>query len=176
MADDNGTPTPDPLSEAFQAAIRDPDLGPDILAALKKKNPNLNLPSVDLRNQIKAVQEAADKRVNEVNARFEKSEAERHIERERNTLKSKGLTDEEIKTVEERMTKGELSPNYEHAGRHFLLEKQAATPTPPIANRGQPRPKTFVVPEDSMKTQQGMTQWSRDEAYKFLDEKATARR
>lgn len=110
--------------------LADPEIGPVIKRALKKKDPRVNFPELDLHDAIEAKTTAADKKIDDFLEAQRTKENKTYWEGQRKAAKEKySLDDEDTKKIEAYMIESHVG-NYDAAARIYALDKSAtAEPT-----------------------------------------------
>ena len=140
------------------------------LGLMKAADPTMNIPEVDIPNQVGAALQEGLKRLEKVENRMSQREIEGEIMKRRNAIVSSGLVSEaEVPEVEKLMLEKGIS-THETAAQFFASQKKSAAPTP--GTFGQP-----LIPKPDMKAMGGnITQWARSEAGSAIADLIKARR
>jgi hypothetical protein len=146
--------TVDQLREAaaqFQAShnvltalTRDPATREVMQRAIKKMNPEVSIPELDARDQVRTELENTNKKLTTLENQIQERDIRDRITRQREAVKTKYQLDEaQLLEVEKLMVDNDNPiPTYDAAARVFLASRTSATPTP-----ASYVPPTYQMPE-----------------------------
>lgn len=158
------------LIELAKGLANDPKTRKDFLKLVKAKHPEQVIPELDNETAMLAY---AKPLVDKLTA-MEKRELERSvndkISARRAELREQGYTADDVKAIEEMMVK-ESIPSHATAANYYKLQKQAAQPTPSMANLTTKLP----VDKKTIKEAGGVKNWARNEAQKAFDDLRSGR-
>ena len=142
-----------------------PDTRKEILRLTKKVKPGLVIPELDIEEHTQSAVSAANKRVEDIEAKMREKEALADLESRRMKLIKKGLIQDEseIEQVEKIMLDKGIT-NHESAAEYWQWMKQSAVPTPTGYN------PSAVSKFDLGKYYKNPVMAARDEAAKALNE------
>ena len=122
--------TRDELAQLAQGLANNPKTRKGFLGLIKEASPQTPIPEIDEVRAVNAEIEKRDKKIADLESKFENHVFGQQLAQTKNTVRDKyGLSDEEMKKLEERMGKKELPADYEWAARLHKQETEAATPT-----------------------------------------------
>lgn len=158
--------TRDQLAELALSIAGNPKTRKDFLGVIKKAAPDTPIPELDTS----AAVEAAIAKEREERAKFEQQQNDRWLqkdlsERKQGVMSKYGLTDEQMKAMEERMGKKELPHDYEWAARLYTQEIEPVGAT----NYGTGGHGLYEMPsaDGLMENEQ---HWSLKTAHQLVDE------
>jgi len=135
------------------------------LKLTKEAMPNTPIPEIDVDNQIEervaAVRKESDERLKKIE---DDRLQERLMAQRQSVMREHGLDEAQMKTMEERITKGELPADYKWAGKLFKQEIEPVGSTSYSADYG---PLAMPSAEGLMENE---ARWSNMEAHKIVDE------
>ena len=142
-----------------------PETRKEILRLTKKVKPGLVIPELDIEEHTHSAVSAANKRVEELEAKMREKEALEDLQKRRMSLIKKGLIQDEseIEQVEKIMLDKGIT-NHESAAEYWDWMKQSAVPTPTGYN------PSAVAKFDLGKYYKNPVMAARDEASKALNE------
>ena len=142
-----------------------PETRKEILRLTKKVKPGLVIPELDIEEHTHTAVSAANKRVEDLEARIREKEAVEDLNKRRMNLIKKGLIQDEseIEHVEKIMLDKGIT-NHESAAEYWDWMKQSAVPTPTGYN------PSAVAKFDLGKYYKNPVMAARDEASKALNE------
>ena len=142
-----------------------PETRKEILRLTKKVKPGLVIPELDIEEHTHTAVSAANKRVEELEAKMREKEALEDLQKRRMSLIKKGLIQDEseIEQVEKIMLDKGIT-NHESAAEYWDWMKQSAVPTPTGYN------PSAVAKFDLGKYYKNPVMAARDEASKALNE------
>lgn len=154
--------TPERLSflEMAEGLVNDPETRGAYFALMKKKNPGIAIPEVDVRTQMEALV-AQEREKREKLEQDIKDERTRNQVREAraNALKTTGLTDADMPEIEKVMTEQGIL-NHETAARYVKQSRELAAGS---TRDVPPAPPAMPNPRDEAKEKFGgdLKAWSR---------------
>ena len=142
-----------------------PETRKEILRLTKKVKPDLVIPELEIEQSTNSAVSAANKRVEDLEAKMREKEAVADLEARRMKLIKKGLIQDEseIEQVEKIMLDKGIT-NHESAAEYWNWMKQSAVPTPTGYN------PSAVAKFDLGKYYKNPVMAARDEASKALNE------
>ena len=142
-----------------------PETRKEILRLTKKVKPGLVIPELDIEEHTHTAVSAANRRVEELEAKMREKEALEDLQKRRMNLIKKGLIQDEsdIEHVEKIMLDKGIT-NHESAAEYWDWMKQSAVPTPTGYN------PSAVAKFDLGKYYKNPVMAARDEASKALNE------
>ena len=142
-----------------------PETRKEILRLTKKVKPGLVIPELDIEEHTHTAVSAANRRVEELEAKMREKEALEDLQKRRMSLIKKGLIQDEseIEQVEKIMLDKGIT-NHESAAEYWDWMKQSAVPTPTGYN------PSAVAKFDLGKYYKNPVLAARDEASKALNE------
>jgi hypothetical protein len=142
-----------------------PETRKEILRLTKKVKPGLVIPELDIEEHTHTAVSAANRRVEELEAKMREKEALEDLQKRRMSLIKKGLIQDEseIEQVEKIMLDKGIT-NHESAAEYWDWMKQSAVPTPTGYN------PSAVAKFDLGKYYKNPVMAARDEASKALNE------
>ena len=142
-----------------------PDTRKEILRLTRRVKPGLVIPELDIEEHTHSAVSAANKRVEDIEAKMREKEALADLESRRMRLIKKGLIQDEseIEQVEKIMLDKGIT-NHESAAEYWQWMKQSAVPTPTGYN------PSAVSKFDLGKYYKNPVMAARDEAAKALNE------
>ena len=142
-----------------------PETRKEILRLTKKVKPDLVIPELEIEQSTNSAVSAANKRVEDLEAKMREKEAIADLEARRMKLIKKGLIQDEseIEQVEKIMLDKGIT-NHESAAEYWQWMKQSAVPTPTGYN------PSAVAKFDLGKYYKNPVMAARDEASKALNE------
>jgi hypothetical protein len=142
-----------------------PETRKEILRLTKKVKPGLVIPELDIEEHTHTAVSAANRRVEELEAKMREKEALEDLQKRRMSLIKKGLIQDEseIEQVEKIMLDKGIT-NHEAAAEYWDWMKQSAVPTPTGYN------PSAVAKFDLGKYYKNPVMAARDEASKALNE------
>jgi hypothetical protein len=142
-----------------------PETRKEILRLTKKVKPGLVIPELDIEDHTHNAVSAANKRVEDLEAKMREKEAVEDLNKRRMSLIKKGLiqNESEIEQVEKIMLDKGIT-NHESAAEYWDWMKQSAVPTPTGYN------PSAVAKFDLGKYYKNPVMAARDEASKALNE------
>jgi hypothetical protein len=142
-----------------------PETRKEILRLTKKVKPGLVIPELDIEDHTHNAVSAANKRVEDLEAKMREKEAVEDLNKRRMSLIKKGLIQDEseIEQVEKIMLDKGIT-NHESAAEYWDWMKQSAVPTPTGYN------PSAVAKFDLGKYYKNPVMAARDEASKALNE------
>jgi hypothetical protein len=142
-----------------------PETRKEILRLTKKVKPGLVIPELDIEDHTHNAVSAANKRVEDLEAKIREKEAVEDLNKRRMSLIKKGLIQDEseIEQVEKIMLDKGIT-NHESAAEYWDWMKQSAVPTPTGYN------PSAVAKFDLGKYYKNPVMAARDEASKALNE------
>ena len=142
-----------------------PETRKEILRLTKKVKPGLVIPELDIEEHTHTAVSAANRRVEELEAKMREKEALEDLQKRRMSLIKKGLIQDEseIEQVEKIMLDKGFT-NHESAAEYWDWMKQSAVPTPTGYN------PSAVAKFDLGKYYKNPVMAARDEASKALNE------
>ncbi len=172
MSEQNFTDEQAQLLKSTEQLLADPETRGSFFNLLKKKNPNMVIPEVDVPAQFQAAlaqeREAREKLENQI--KEDKTRAE--VEKRRSKLHGKGLTDSDITEVEKLMTeKGIVS--HDTAADFYLQSRRLAEGS---TNEGSVKKPSLPNPMEEAKATHGgnIRAWARDTALKAMQGRKAA--
>jgi hypothetical protein len=138
------------------------------LGLTKQVNPEASIPEIDIPNNLRSALDAPLKQLDALTKKMEEREVKDRIEQQRRDLMSKGITADELPKLEKLMVDKGIG-SHETALQYLRMEERMAEPTPATSG---PRRATFDKPAiPNLKDFGGdMDSWSKNEAYKMIDE------
>jgi hypothetical protein len=168
MAEDNSLESIDPrVLKALRKAWNEyPEERVKIQQAMKKADPTLDIPGLEIAETKAALKAEFDKKADELQGEVRKLRVETANKEAIAELRQQGFTDEDLQSVEKLITEKGF-PDYKLAARHFRLEQQAAMPTP----SRRPPAKADTVPDEVVKGgDSAVSSWARTEFEKGLND------
>jgi hypothetical protein len=156
----------------FNTLMNDPETRSETLALVKKKNPNMSIPELDVKAQVElAVAKEREER-EKTDARLREMEMRERLNAQRDRVKSQyELTDADVLEVEKLMTdKDAPIPHYDAAVKVYQASRAQATPT-----SSQLQVKTFDMPSKDtwgrgVGDKMALDRAFKEEAYKAVNE------
>ncbi len=147
------------LADTLNRLYQNPETRGVVLRATQKVTPGLHVPELELEARANAAFKARDEKIEAQERKIIEMEAERRIERERQSLKDAGYSKDDIAAIEKTMIDKRI-PDYGTASQFFSQERKLAEPTPATANPfGSP---TLSLPADPLKALKQGTKGLRD--------------
>lgn len=147
------------LGQTMHRLLSNPELRKTTLGLLKKADPSVSLPEVELDERFEALQTAANDKI----ASLEEKLAQKELAEQRNkqlaSLRERGLDPAEVEKV---MVDKRIG-DYETAARFMQMERQTATPTPASIT-------PISLPDDAKAIMKNPRQWAVGEASKAISE------
>lgn len=167
--------TTDQLLEVARLQDRlatNPETRADYMRLVKKTNPNLAIPEVDINDRVEArLAQEREERL-KLEQRLMEKEAQERVARKRDEVKSKHrLNDDQLTQVEKLMTDKRI-PDYETAAEFFALSQKAAPPTPSTFQRPSVDMPSSATWGKGLGNKSALDKIARDEAYKAWGELA----
>ena len=121
----------DELAALAKALAENPKTRKEFLKLTKTAHPDLPVPEIEIEEQTNRAISAQEAKIAALEARLREKEAKEELSRRRNTLKEKGLAenDDDIKMIEKIMVEKGIN-NHETAAQYIMQEKQLDRPTP----------------------------------------------
>ncbi len=142
--------SPDDLAQmaaTYHSLLNNPETREVTLRATKRLNPGLSIPEVDLKDQTRGAILETNQRIEAQQQQLLKLEAERRIERERDSLRDQGFSKAQITEIENIMTTEQI-PSYGTAAKYYSNAQRVAEPTP---NTGEAeRGTTWSLPSEQL--------------------------
>lgn len=155
MADSLEDYTPEQIAQmasTYQAILNDPATREIGLRVTKKVNPKLSIPEIDLKDATHGALKERDSKIEALENQMRERDARDRIERERQALRSDGLTQDDVDAIEKIMM-DEHIPSYQTAAKYYKAQRQVSVPTPETY-RGSGA-GSYSLPEDPMKALKG---------------------
>lgn len=132
-------------ANAFKNLTSNPKTRETILRAMKDLNPNLVLPELDAKDQVREEIKAEREERLKLERQMMERDARDNVRERRASIKSKySLTDADVEAVEKMMVDDkEVNWTHDAAARVYLASKTSATPTPAQWTA----PTSFEMPE-----------------------------
>ena len=127
----------DELALLARQLAENPKTRKDFLRLTKQAKPDLPIPELEIEEHTNKALEAAQKRVEALEAKLQERDARSELEKRRDNLRSKGLIndDKDLEEVEKVMLEKGIT-NHESGAEYWQWMKQAAAPTPTGYNPG----------------------------------------
>lgn len=124
------------LSRLMERLTQNPATRKNILREVKKLEPDLPIPELEIEESLRNVTNHAEARVQQLEAKLREKEAMEELNRRRQALVKKGkISDEaEIEEVEKIMLEKGIQ-NHDTAADYYKWMREQATPTPTAFNR-----------------------------------------
>lgn len=159
------------LADTTRELLANPATRAITLRAMKKINPALSTPEIDLEDRAVAEFKKRDEKIAELTQKELERDARERIRDEREKLLASGHSREDIAAIEKLMMDRKI-PDYATAAEFFTQSRKLAEPTPAPFNAG--RPPTIGLPEDPLKAAKagpkGLRDFARNQASAALDE------
>lgn len=155
----------DELAKLAKDMSENPATRREFLRLTKKHSPGTPIPEIDIEDRIAASEAASKKEMDALQKKILEGEVKERIRDNRQKLRDKGFSEEEIAATEKLMVDKHI-PSHEIAGEHYRLTKQAATPTPASLVHVNKMP----VDGKTLKESGGIKKWGQNEAHKAIDE------
>lgn len=153
------------LGQTMHRLLTNPELRKTTLGLLKKADPSVTLPEVELDERLNSISEAQQKRISELEDKLKAKEIADAREKQLNALRDRGLDPAE---VEKTMVDKRIA-DYDTAARFLELERQSAPPTPSSIT-------PIALPEDAKNIVRNPRQWANTEAHKAMSDLLARRR
>jgi len=163
------------MAQVYHDLVNNPATRDLVLRATKKINPSLNVPELELKDQLNALAQQGGARIQGLENKLHEYEIKEKIAERRNELKKEfGLRNSDIDEIEKLMVDKGI-PNHKSAAEFYKMQKESAKPTPSAVHT------PVTLPQDSLAAmskggQSGLNQWARGEAYAALDDIMKGRR
>mgnify|MGYP003703955817 CR=1 FL=1 len=153
----------DELALLARQLAENPKTRKDFLRLTKQAKPDLPIPELEIEEHTNKALEAAQKRVEALEAKLQERDARSELEKRRDNLRSKGLINDEkdLEEVEKVMLEKGIT-NHEAAADYWQWMKQSAAPTPSGYN------PSAINKFDLSKYWKNPTQGARNEAAQAL--------
>jgi hypothetical protein len=127
----------DELAQLARTLAENPETRKDFLRLTKKAKPDLPIPELEIEEVTRTAVSAAEKRVQDLEAKIKERDAMEDLQRRRNALMKKGLiqSESDVEEVEKVMLEKGIT-NHEAAAEYWQWMRQAAAPTPTGYNPG----------------------------------------
>ncbi len=163
--------TRDQLAQLAQGLANNKETRKGFLGLIKKASPQTPIPEIDEVNAVNDEIAKRDAKIAALEKRFEDDVFSRSLAATKNTVRDKyGLSDDDMKKLEERMGKQDLPADYEWAARLHKQEMDVATPT----NFGDLGYHGPLDVERHAKTMEGLMEdtdnWSKRTAHALIDD------
>jgi chromosome segregation ATPase len=124
------------LSRLMERLTQNPATRKNVLREVKKLEPDLPIPELEIEDSLRNVTNHAEARVQQLEARLREKEALEELQRRRQALVKKGkISDEaEIEEVEKIMLEKGIQ-NHDTAAEYYKWMREQAAPTPTAFNR-----------------------------------------
>jgi hypothetical protein len=158
------------LAVTLKTLTDNPKTRAHTLALMKHVDPTLNIPEIDIPNQMNGYLKKGLDRLEALENSIRDKELRSEITSRRNAIVKSGLVNEsEVSEVEKLMLEKGIS-SHETAAEFFASQKKSAAPTP--GHFGQP-----LMPKPDLKAMGGnINQWARSEAGAAMADIIKARR
>jgi hypothetical protein len=157
------------MAQVYHDLVNNPQTREMMLRATKKVNPTLNIPELELKDQVNGLMKMGTERISSLENQLNEYKIRDEVIKRRQELKKEHrFNDDDIEEVEKLMVDRKIA-DHKTAADFFKMQKQQAVPTPHS-------PMTPVsLPQDSLAAmnkggQTGLNQWARGEAMKSLDD------
>lgn len=153
MTDENDTPqiTPERIQflEAAEALANDPEVRGDFFSLMKKQNPKLSIPEVDVRSQMQSALEQEREERAKLEQRVRDNETRDKIRADRaQALKESGLGEGDIDEIEKVMTEQGIA-NHVTAAKFVAQSRQLAGGSTTEAKKNPPPPNPYAEAKEN---------------------------
>ena len=153
------------LAELARSLANDPATRKQFLRLVKQKNPNQPIPEIDLESSMQAFAKPHLDKIQAMEERMLKSEAENNILKKRESLFKKGFSEEDVAAIEKMMIEKQIG-SHDTAAEFFAAQKKVAEPTPTSFASTM----TLPVKGKEVKEAGGIRNWSLQEAFKAAED------
>lgn len=153
------------LGQTMHRLLSNPELRKTTLGLLKKADPSVALPEVELEERFAELSSAQEKKISDLENKLQQKELQAQRERQFAALRDRGLDPAE---VEKTMVEKRIA-DYETAAKFLELERQSAPPTPASIT-------PISLPTDAKSILKNPRQWANAEAHAAITELQARRR
>lgn len=153
------------LGQTMHRLLSNPDLRKTTLGLLKKADPSVSLPEVELDERFEALQNTANEKIASLESKLAQKELAEQRARDLAALRERGLDPTEVEKV---MVDKRIG-DYDTAARFMELERQMATPTPSSVT-------PIALPDDAKAIVKNPRAWATNEASRAISELIAKRR
>lgn len=144
--------TPEQIEEMaslYHGLVTNPETREPTLRSTKKLNPRMSIPELDVRTSVEAALKSRDEKIAEMEARELVREVEGRATRNRQSLRDKGYSTEDVAAIEKLMVDRQI-PSYDTAAEFFAQQRQLAEPTPDSGRLDRERALSYSLPQDPL--------------------------
>lgn len=152
------------LGQTMHRLLSNPDLRKSTLGLLKKADPSVSLPEVELDERFEALRNAQEEKISSLENQLKQKDLAEQRNKQFAALRERGLDPTEVEKV---MIDKRIG-DYDTAARFMQMERQTATPTPASIT-------PISLPDDAKNIMRNPRQWATNEASKAISELMTRR-
>lgn len=153
------------LGQTMHRLLSNPELRKTTLGLLKKADPSVSLPEVELDERLNEMSSQQEKKIQDLEAKLAQKEMIEKRERQFAQLRERGLEPTE---VEKTMVEKRIA-DYETAAKFLEMERQVAPPTPSSL-------MPISLPDDAKAIMKNPRSWATTEAHKAMNDLLAKRR